>query len=174
MCRAIGPVSAAVDEDLVVERLTQEVLWVPVILGGCRKDRASGPETRLRANCRRLLDSSPAVTAGIECIHGSDTCFIGAVPIPYSQTNSFLSSPVDTILRYSSINVMVLTDPRCCTYSCTNSSGGCLGSHCTMFLLEHPARTHPSLGWILAQKGVPFAAHDCTHVPVSVSQSLTT
>jgi len=49
----------------------------------------------------------------------------------HSHTRRLLSSDVDTNRRFWSTNVMVLTAPRCRSYSCTISPD--LISHCNKF-----------------------------------------
>jgi hypothetical protein len=62
--------------------------------------------------------------------------------------------------RLLSMKVQLLTEPRCCTYSCTSPSASLAlmrGSYCSRFLLEHPTRMLSSPGWILQQNGIPGA-----------------
>ena len=54
--------------------------------------------------------------AEIEYICGSEICFI-AFGIPQSHTNIFLSSEVEINLSPFSINVRLLMDPKCSSYT---------------------------------------------------------
>ena len=55
-------------------------------------------------------------TAGIECMCGS-AMYLITTGMPHSHTLRDLSSEVDTKRRLLSKNVMVLTGPRCWSYS---------------------------------------------------------
>lgn len=77
------------------------------------------------------------VTAGIECINGSAT-YLMTTGMSKSQARIVLSSDVVTKRRFSSTNVIVLTGPRCWSYSCVVSP--VVESHCTIFLSDIPAR----------------------------------
>jgi len=60
------------------------------------------------------------VTAGIECMYGS-AMYLIVTGMSKSQARIVLSSDVVTNLLFSSTKVIVLTGPRCWSYSCVIS-----------------------------------------------------
>jgi hypothetical protein len=100
----------------------------------------------------------------IVCISGSETCFVTTGILNY-HTNNFLSSELVTNL-FCSINVIVLTVPKCWLYSIYFFP--VFKSNCIIFLLLEPQRNIfwcSVEGWNLTAKGNFFNLNEALTWP---------
>jgi hypothetical protein len=89
----------------------------------CTRGYVEG-HTGTRGRCVLLGETA---TEGMECMDGS-AMYLMTTGKPQSHTRTVLSSEVEIKRRFSSTNVMLLTAPRCWSYSCTIAPE--LTSHC--------------------------------------------